>query len=124
MIHLDTSFLIRALVSGSPEDSWLRSWLVKREAITMSCIAWAEFLCGPLELDEVDLASRFIQEQLPFMPEDSVEAARLYNLGGRRRGSMIDCMVAATAMRSSAFLATSNPADFRKLQQAGLKLLP
>jgi predicted nucleic acid-binding protein len=123
MIHLDTSFLIRALVSGSPQASELRNLFVKREALAMSCLCWAEFLCGPLKSHEVELAAKLIQELVPFAAEDSIQAADLYNLSGRRRGTLIDCMIAATAIRCDAILATANPADFRKFQTAGLKLL-
>lgn len=43
VIHLDTSFLIRALVSGTPEDRTLRRWLAAGETIEMSSVAWTEF---------------------------------------------------------------------------------
>jgi predicted nucleic acid-binding protein len=123
MIHLDTSFLIHALVSGSPEASELRNLFTKREALAMSCLCWTEFLCGPLKSHEVELATKLVQELVPFAAEDSIQAADLYNLSGRRRGTLIDCMIAATAIRCDAILATANPADFRKFQTAGLKLL-
>ena len=48
MIHLDTSFLIRALARGLPEDRRLRGWLRSQEPLGMSSISWAEFLCGPV----------------------------------------------------------------------------
>ena len=48
MIHLDTSFLIRALDPGSPEDLELRGWIREGETLGMSTVAWAELLCGPL----------------------------------------------------------------------------
>ena len=47
MIHLDTSFLIRALIPGTREESKLRRWVGDGEALAMSSVAWAEFLCGP-----------------------------------------------------------------------------
>ncbi len=39
MIHLDTSFLIRALRRGSPEDRKLREWLGTGETLGMSAVA-------------------------------------------------------------------------------------
>lgn len=123
MIHLDTSFLIRALLRGSPEDVKLRRWLRARTEVGMSSIAWTEFLCGPVETSEVDLAAHILQNRAPFVDEDAVVAARLFNLSGRRRGSLIDCMIAAIALRVGASLATSNPEDFRRFEPAGLEVV-
>lgn len=71
MIHLDTSFLIRALVRNSAEDFKLRTWLRARTRVGMSLIAWAQFLCGPVETNDVDLAARIIQDRVPFVDEDA-----------------------------------------------------
>ena len=60
MIHLDTSFLIRALDLGSSEDRKLRSWIGEGETLRMSTVAWAEFLCGPLARSEMELASEIV----------------------------------------------------------------
>jgi hypothetical protein len=35
----------------------------------MSSAAWAEFLCGPVETNDVDLAARIIQDRVPFIDE-------------------------------------------------------
>jgi hypothetical protein len=58
VIQLDPSFLIRALVRGSGEDRRLPTWLTDATPLNISAIAWTEFLCGPLEPDTVELASR------------------------------------------------------------------
>lgn len=122
MIHLDTSFLIRALARETAEDLQFRDWLRGGTSFAISAIAWAEFLCGPLQAGQAELAARIVREQLPFLPEDAFQAARLFNLGGRRRGSLTDCMIAAIALRAGATLATSNPGDFHKLEPYGLRL--
>ncbi|HYL22688.1 MAG TPA: type II toxin-antitoxin system VapC family toxin [Gemmatimonadales bacterium] len=123
MIHLDTSFLIRALVPGSREDGRLRSWLADAQPLGISAIAWTEFLCGPLDSHAVELALRVVGEQVPFTSEDAGVAARLFNVSGKRRGTLIDCMVAASCIRGSAELATANPADFKRFEQAGLRVV-
>jgi predicted nucleic acid-binding protein len=123
MIHLDTSFLIRALASGLPEDGLMRAWLREAQTLGMSAVAWAEFLCGPVDAPIAELASRLVPDRPPFAAEDAVLAAKLYNGAGRRRGSLLDCMIAATAVRAGAALATSNPHDFRRFEAEGLRIL-
>jgi predicted nucleic acid-binding protein len=124
VIHLDTSLLIRALVPGTSADKQLRNWLRRRVLLGVSAVVWAEFLCRPVDEHEVQLARRVIGERVPFNADDAELSARLFNLGGRRRGSMADCMIAATTIRCDASLATANPDDFHKLTSAGLKILP
>ena len=117
MIHLDTSFLIRALDLGSSEDRKLRSWIGEGETV-----AWAEFLCGPLARSEMELASEIVGQRRDFTAGHAAIAARLFNESGRRRGSLIDCMIAAVALAGGALIATTNEADFRRFKTSGLKL--
>jgi len=121
-IHLDTSFLIRALVADSPEAVDLLGWLQDRRTIAISTLAWGEFLCGPLDDAAQALARRIAPRHVPIGTQEATEAASLFNLGGRRRGSFPDCIVAATAILASAELATSNGSDFRPFEKAGLRL--
>lgn len=123
MIHLDTSFLIRALVQDSPQDAQLRAWLATGERLAMSVIAWSEFLCGPVEPASVELVAQIVSRRVPFGEEEAVLAAELFNGSGRRRGSMIDCMIAASAIRADATLAIQNPSDFRRLEATGLRVV-
>ena len=123
MIHLDTSFVIRALLRDSQEDRAIRGWLRAGQPLAMSAIGWAEFLCGPVDARGVGLVSRLVAERLPFTEEDAAAAARLFNSLGRRRGSLTDCMIAATALRFGASLATTNLTDFRRFETAGLRVI-
>ena len=123
MIQLDTSFLIRGLVSGSAEDALLREWLRAGETLGASAIAWAGFLRGPLEGSQLKLANRVVTHRLPFAEEDAELAAKLFNDSGRRRGAFVDCLIAAVALRSEAPVATSNPSDFERFASAGLEVL-
>ena len=123
MIHLDTSFVIRALLKGSEEDRRLRGWLRDGAAVGASVIVWTEFLCGPVHPNDVELATMVIEERVPFTAEDATLAASLFNETGRRRGSLADCMIAATAIRCSAALATSNMGDFAGFRAAGLSII-
>ncbi len=122
MIHLDTSFLIRALDPGSAADRKLRDWIERDEPLGMSAIAWAELLCGPLGSAEMELAAEIVGQHRDFTPSQAVMAARLFNESGRRRGSLVDCMIAAAALSDGASLATANVSDFRRFATSGLEL--
>jgi predicted nucleic acid-binding protein len=122
MVHLDTSFLIRALVAGSEESRKLRGWLRERRPVAVSALTWGELLCGPLNEADEATARRVAHTHVPVGTEEVTEAARLFNVGGRRRGSFPDCVIAGTAIVSGAELATSNVADFQRFVDAGLTL--
>jgi predicted nucleic acid-binding protein len=122
VIHLDTSFLVRGLVPGTDEDAALRRWLEQGESVGISTIAWTEFLCGPVESPQIAAVERILDVPTPFAGEDSSRAAGLFNATGRRRGSLLDCMIAAVALRCEARLATSNRADFERFEDRGLTL--
>jgi predicted nucleic acid-binding protein len=77
---------------------------------------------GPLDSRQPALAAAIVGEPESFVLEDSVQAAELFNRSGRRRGSFIDCMIAATAIRNGASFATANHADFKHFP--GLPLEP
>ena len=122
MIHLDTSFLVRALIPGTPEDAKLRGWVAEGRTLIMSSVAWAEFLCGPLDVGDLELAERFVERRRDFTPDQAAVAARLFNESGRRRGMIIDCMIGAAALADGAPVATANEADFERLASAGLAI--
>ena len=123
MIHLDTSFLIRALVPSSRADTHLRKWLRSGDEVAMSSIAWTEFLCGPVGEPEIEAVGAILGGIAPYTAADSELTARLFNSSGRRRGTLADCMMAAVAIRAGASLATTNPRDFERLQPEGLKVV-
>lgn len=122
MIHLDTSFVIRALDHGSSEDRRLRSWIREGEVLSMSAVAWAELLCGPLSSPEMQAVTGIVEHRLDFTADHAEIAARLFNETGRRRGSIVDCMIAAVALAEGSPLATANVGDFRRFSEAGLSL--
>jgi len=122
MIHLDTSYLIRALVPGSAEDGQLRAWLRRGERFGASTVVWGEFLSGPVDDAIGALALRLVRTLVPLGIEEAREAARLFNASGRRRGSFQDCLVAATAIVQGVPLATADPGDFSGFSALGLRL--
>ena len=123
MIHLDTSFLIRALVSGSGQERRLLAWLDGPEPVAVSAVAWAEFLCGPVSAELTDLARTLLGDPVALDVAEAEAAASLFNKAGRRRGSLLDCLVAATALQAGAALATENVRDFERFKAAGLILV-
>lgn len=122
MIHLDTNFLIQALVSSSAAQTTLQTWLGDGENLGLSSIAWSEFLCGPLTQDDKILSEVLFPAIEPFLTSDAHKAAELFNATGRRSRSLADCQIAAVALRCHARLATSNISDFALFQSHGLKL--
>lgn len=87
----------------------------------MSTVAWTEFLCGPLGGAELDLATRIVGRRHDFTQEHAGIAARLFNESGRRRETLIDCMIAALALAEGARIATANEADFSRFAKSGLE---
>ena len=123
MIHLDTNFLIEISVAGSVAHAQFVAWISSWETLNVSTIAWAEFLCGPLDATGEALARQIFPQPEPFLPADAAFAASLFNQSGRRSRSLADCMIAAVAIRCGAKLATHNTADFEPLTCHGLILV-
>ena len=122
MIHVDTNFLIQALLPGSPSEARFHTWLTNGEDLGISTIAWSEFLCGPLTVADAALAESLFATPEPFSATDARKAAQLFNVTGRRSHSLADCQIAAVALRCNAQLATSNISDFAMFQNYGLIL--
>jgi len=122
MIHLDTNFLIDALVPGSPHEKRLVSWMATTETIGISAVAWGEFLCGPFSPAAEKFARQMLSTAEPLDRSIAEKAAELFNATGRRSKSYADCCIAATAINHGAALATSNLADFTPFAAHGLTL--
>jgi predicted nucleic acid-binding protein len=122
MVHCDTNFLIQATLAGSPAHAKFKAWASAQEVFNTSTIAWAEFLCGPMDATAEALAWQIFPNPEPFFPADAALAASLFNQSGRRSRSLADCMIAAVAIRCGAKLATLNVSDFQPLTAHGLAL--
>ena len=122
MIHLGTNFLIQATVAGSPAHAGFRMWSAAGESLGVSAVAWAEYLCGPLDPQGAAFAKQMFPLPESFLAGDAVLAAELFNKTGRRSRSLADCMIAAVAIRCRAKLATINTPDFQPFVQHGLAL--
>lgn len=122
MIHLDTNFLIQISVAGSVAHREFTAWASAQEVVNVSTIAWAEYLCGPMDATGEALARQIFPQPEPFLPADALLAASLFNQTGRRSRSLADCMIAAVAMRCGAKLASRNAGDFQPFTSHGLIL--
>ncbi len=122
MIHLDTNFLIDALVPGSVQEAQVVGWLTCGETLGISAIEWGEFLCGPLSPQAEHFARQLLPDAVPLERMDAECAAGLFNLTGRRSKSYADCCIGAVAIRVAAPLATSNLGDLAPLVPHGLVL--
>jgi predicted nucleic acid-binding protein len=122
VIHFDTNFLIQVVVAGSSAHQRFQGWASANETFNVSSIAWAEFLCGPLDAAAQAMAAHVFPNPEPFLPADAVLAAQLFNQSGRRSRSLADCMIAAVAIRCGAKIATINEGDFQPFLKHRLTL--
>ena len=124
MICLDTNYLVRGLISATPESVNLVKWIKKGEVLCASAIAWYEFACGPIDAEGLELGRALLGGGiLAFDETHAVTAARLFNATGRLRRLRVDCVVAAAALIAGASLATGNNRDFLPFVEHGLKLV-
>ena len=123
MIHLDTNFLIQALIPNSVCAVQLDGWLAANEEIGISAVAWCEFVCGPLDLYNLTISRRMLPRTESFTTKDAEKAAELFNRTGRRSRSLADCQIAAVALRCGAKIATINKTDFAHFEAYGLELV-
>jgi predicted nucleic acid-binding protein len=123
MVHLDTSCLVDIHSPKSRVRFWLREKLRLGERVSCSALAWAEYLCGPLSREERELSWQLIEGSPAKLDGFVAElGAQFFNATGRRRGSLADCLIAATAVSHNAVFMTLNERDFLPFESLGLKL--
>lgn len=123
MIHLDTNILIDLVTAYPPQVATVKKWLQEGQILTVSAVAWSEFLNGPHTLTQKDAVRAILQGGIRSFEEDQAEqASRLFHQTGRRRGSHADCMIAAAALCSREPVATRNISDFERFIPYGLLL--
>ncbi len=123
MIDLDANFLVDVFLPGTASARIVDRWIHRGEMLNMSSIAWAEFLCGPVEAHDARVARSILTAIEPLTDVDAEHAAELFNATGRRNRSLADCMIAASAIRRRARLATLDKPDFVRFRAFGLKLM-
>jgi predicted nucleic acid-binding protein len=122
VLHFDTNALI-ALPHWARDGDEIVERVLGGEAAAASTIVWYEFLIGPLQRGEADLARAFIQGRVVVVEEADAElAAHLFNTVGRQRALKTDALIAAIAIRADAELVTLNRQDFLPFAGHGLRL--
>ncbi len=123
MIHLDTNILIDLVTAYPPQVAVVRLWLEEGQVLTVSSVAWSEFLNGPHTLTQKDAVRSILTGGIrPFEENQAEQASRLFHQTGRRRGSHADCMIAAAALCAREPVATRNIRDFERFIPYGLML--
>lgn len=123
MIHVDTNFLIALENPQSRAAAMFRDWLARGERVGLSALVWTEYRCGPLSAEKLEAAEILFPSPEPFLATDAALAAQLFNHGGRRRGILVDCMIAAIALRCHAPFATLDADHFAPFASQGLTVL-
>lgn len=124
MIHFDTNALI-ALPLWAREDHPVIRLVLDGEPAAVCSVVWYEFLIGPIEAAEIDLAQAFLQGRIiDISQDDATRAATFFNRAGRRRTLKTDALIAAAAVRADARFVTANRSDFEPFVGFGLKLFP
>jgi predicted nucleic acid-binding protein len=77
----------------------------------------------PLDPLAASRAANLLPNPEPLLVVDAEVAAKLFKGAGRRKGILLDCMIAAIAIRLGATVATSNLSDFTRFQSSGLKVV-
>jgi predicted nucleic acid-binding protein len=122
-VHLDASFLIKALTSRSDLVK-LHNLAESERPIRMSSVAWYEFSRGPRTPNQLAVARSFLLGDgiVPFDELLAEAAAELFRALGSPRRRSADIAIAVTAISQGAALVTLNPADFQDIP--GLALEP
>ncbi len=122
-VQLDANCLVELATRNTRYSLMLEGWLEDGNSIETSSVAWSEFCNAPLTTESYEntlmtLAGKII----PLDREMAENASRIFNLGGRRRSSHSDCMIAACAILSNTPLSTLNLKDFERFIPHGLRL--
>jgi len=124
VILVDTNYLIQLLIPGTPEALRVRQWVGSGEVLCTAAVSWYEFLCGPVDSEEISLVRSLLRGGIVPLTESGAEAsARLWNQVGRQRSLRVDSLIAGTALEADITLASSNLRDFTKFVPGGLTLV-
>lgn len=121
--HLDTDYLIHALMRRGHEHARLRELFESEHQVELSAMAWYEFVRGPRTPQQVAVARSFFAAAgiIPVTEEVAERAADLFRRlkSSRRRSG--DLLIAAVALTRGATLLTRNLRDYADVDGLGLE---
>ena len=124
MIHLDTNVLIAMTDPANLHSPYAKFVQSIGDVLAVSACAWTEFLSKPVDPTTLKVMRQVLAGGvLPFDEATAALAGELYYRAGSRRRTRMDSMIAATAIRAGAELATTNRDDFAPFVPQGLKLV-
>jgi predicted nucleic acid-binding protein len=124
VIHFDTNALV-ALPLWAQDDHPAVQSVLDGEPAAVCSLVWYEFLSGPVEESEADLARAFVADHILAIEDaDATLAAKLFNATGRKRALKTDALIAACAIRADALFVTVNRSDFEPFVAHGLRVMP
>lgn len=112
--HLDTDFLVKALMSSGPERTLLRELSDSPVEIEMSALAWYEFCRGPRLPQQEAVARNYLEAEgvIDFDESSATLAADIFRRLGSPRRRAADVAIAAVAISRDARLLTGNVRDY------------
>jgi predicted nucleic acid-binding protein len=115
------------LIEGERGDASFVKWLESADSVATADIIRAEFLLGVHAVNDDALRKRGLEfysqtiARLPSLPSEPDDYAKAAELAGRARRTgksspgLVDGLIAALALRTSATIATRNTRDFNAM---------
>jgi predicted nucleic acid-binding protein len=116
--HLDTDFLVKALLGDGPERELLRAISDSPDEIEMSALAWYEFCRGPRLPQQEAVARSYLEAEgvVQFDESAAARAADIFRRLGSPRRRAADVAIAAVAIGREARLLTGNTRDYSGIE--------
>lgn len=125
MIHLDANLLVALVKQHDAHHPTAARVIAELGPFGCSAVAWMEFHSKPVHSDDKAALEAILSGGIvPFDETTAALAGEIFHLTGSKRRTRLDSMIAATAIRAGATLATTNPADFEPFLPHGLQLHP
>lgn len=117
--HLDTDFLVKALLASGPERELLRKLSDSPAEMEMSALAWYEFCRGSRLPQQEAIARSFLEADgvIDFDESIAARAADIFRRLGSPRRRAADIAIAAVAISRDARLLTGNVRDYSGIEE-------